>query len=159
MRVSCKCINLAIEEYLPNQDTTARSHRRLDCTENLDAVIIRPIMDDVAQPVHIRVRGRVGLEKVVLHELHAARLQSRRVLARPDLRLRLFESRGAVLDDELQIGVKVRQLETETACHLLVTMQFLTHTRWRYVPTPPPTSATVADPREAHGKSKHRLTC
>ena len=70
-------------------------------------------MDDVTEPVHVGVLDGVLLEEVVLHELDAALMQSRRVLARPDLGLALFEDRRAILDDEFEVRVDVRELETE----------------------------------------------
>lgn len=58
----------------------------------------------------------VRLEEVVRLELHAARLERYRVLAWPYLGFGLFEHRDAVLDDEIQVGVYLRQLQTEPAC-------------------------------------------
>lgn len=70
-------------------------------------------MNNVAEPVHVRVLDRVLGEEVVLDELHPSLLKGLRVLARPDLGLALLEDRGAVFDDKVEFGVDVGELKAE----------------------------------------------
>lgn len=70
-------------------------------------------MDNVAEPVHVRVLDRVLREKVMLDELHPSLLKGFRVLARPDLGLALLEDRGAVLNNKVELRVDVGKLKAE----------------------------------------------
>lgn len=92
---------------LPYEDPTARSHGGLDRGQDPHAVLVRPVVQDIAQPVHVGVRDGVRLEEVVRLETHAPPLcrECRRVLARPYLGLGLLQNRRAVLDDEIEVRV------------------------------------------------------
>lgn len=70
-------------------------------------------MDNVAEPVHVRVLDRVLGEEVVLDELHPSLLKGFRVLSRPDLGFALFEDRSAVLNNKVELGIDVGELEAE----------------------------------------------
>jgi hypothetical protein len=72
-------------------------------------------MYDVTQPIHVGVLNRVGVEEVVGSEVHPLLCDGVWVLFWPDNRFCLLQYWCPVLDDELQLWMKVRELQTESA--------------------------------------------
>ena len=103
-----------VHDLVTDEDSAARSHSSLDALEDLHAVVIGPIVDDVAQPVNIGVLDGVLLEEVVLDKADTTLLESGRVLAGPDFSLGLLDDGATILENKVQVLVDVRKLEAPT---------------------------------------------
>lgn len=102
-------------KYLPNQYPTAWSHRGLDRRKYADTIFVRPVVQDIAEPINIGPLDRVFLEEVVGDKFDPASFQCGRILARPDVGLCLLQNRRPILDDKIEFRINVRQLNTEPA--------------------------------------------
>lgn len=93
---------------LPDQNAAFPAHALLDAAEDAHAVLVGPVVEDVAQPVHVRPGHRVLLEEVVDDEPNPPFREGRGILERPYLALGLADGRRAVLEDEVELRVEVR---------------------------------------------------
>lgn len=104
---------------LPDKESAAGAHSGLNSLEDLDAVVIGPVVDDVTHPVHIGVLYRVLLEEVVLHELDTTLCECLRVLTRPDLCLGLLDDGATIFKNQVQVLVDMRELKTKTTLKIV----------------------------------------
>lgn len=74
--------------------------------QDLDAVLIRPVMEHCTEEVDIRAVDRLFVEEVVRHEADPA-LEVRR-----HVRWAFRDHIGKVLDDEVEVGEALRESDT-----------------------------------------------
>jgi hypothetical protein len=94
--------------HLPNENSAPGTHTGLYPLEDANTVVIRPVMNNIPQPIHICFLCRIFIKEVMLHKLDTPCFQRSWVLLRPDTRLGQLEHWAAILKDEIQVGVNVR---------------------------------------------------
>lgn len=102
-------------EDLPYQNSRSGTHGRSNSRENTKAVLVGPVMENHAKPVHFRTFDLVLFEKVGGLKLDAAGGDGFQILFSPDV-LSTRKYRRAVLDHKVETRVELGKFQAKRSC-------------------------------------------